>query len=134
MKIEATKEDIRLLLELTALDGDPEGIAPSAHARARAAAESRLPDELLARYRCLTAMGRYPVMVGVEREACAGCHVRLSTMLASLVKRSIGIYLCPGCRRLLYAPELLSEPKAEGSVDSQGRARRSSRQTSALES
>ena len=134
MKIEATKEDIRLLLELTGLDGDPEGVAPAAHERARAAAESRLPDDLLIRYRWLTAIGRYPVMVAVEREACSGCHVRLATMLASLVKRSIGVYLCPGCRRMLYAPELLSEPKAHGGVDTRAGARRSSRQASARES
>jgi predicted nucleic acid-binding Zn-ribbon protein len=116
MKIEATKEDIRLLLELTRLDEDPEGVAPGAHARARAALESRLPEDLLAAYRFLTAAGRYPVMVAVERETCSGCHVRLATMLADLVKRSIGVYLCPRCRRMLYVPALLSEPKAQGGV------------------
>ena len=133
MKIEATKEDIRLLLKLTSLDENPDSVGPAAHTRAREA-EIRLPDDLLARYRWLTGTGRYPVMVAVERETCSGCHVRLATMLVGLLKRSIGIYPCPGCRRMLYAPELLSEPKAPGSAERKARTHRSSRQISAQES
>ena len=131
MKIEATREDILVLLELTELDESAEPTVPAAQARAREAAEWRLPDALLARYRWLTAAGRYPVMVAVEQEACSGCHVRVATMIAALVKRSIGIYTCPGCRRMLYAPELLSERPAEGGVAGKAGPRRSPRPTSA---
>jgi predicted nucleic acid-binding Zn-ribbon protein len=134
MRIEATREDILVLLELTALDESADSVAPAAQARARDAAQRRLPDDLLTRYRWLTAAGRYPVMVAVERETCSGCHVRLATMLADLVKRSIGVYLCPRCRRMLYAPELLSEPKAQGGVERKAGMRRSSRQSPAQES
>lgn len=134
MKIEATNEDIRLLLELNGLDEDPKRAAPTAQARARKAAERRLPDDVVARYRWLTAAGRYPVIVPIEGEACSGCHLRLPTMLASLVKHSLGIYLCPGCRRMLYAPELLSEPKALTGVDRKGGARRGPCQASTQES
>lgn len=131
MKIEATREDIRVLLELTQLDETAEPVVPEAQARARDEAERRLPDGLLTRYRWLTAAGRYPVMVAVDRETCSGCHVRLATMLASLVKRSIGIYPCPRCRRMLYAPELLSERPAPESGERKVGSRRSPRQTSA---
>jgi len=133
MKIEATREDILVLLGLTELDESAEPTVSAAQARARDAAERRLPDALLTRYRWLTAAGRYPVMVAVERESCSGCHVRLATMLADLVKHSIGVYLCPRCRRMLYAPELLSEPKAEDGERKAG-SRRSSRQSSAQHS
>ena len=125
MKIEATREDIRVLLELTELD---ESAVPAAEARARDAAERRLPDALLARYRWLTAAGRYPVMVAAEHETCAGCHVRLATMIADRLKRSFAIYACSRCQRMLYAPELLAERRAEGSVAG---SRRSPRQVSA---
>jgi uncharacterized protein len=131
MKIEATREDILVLLELTELDESAEPVVPDAQARARGAAERRLPDDLLTRYRWLTAAGRYPVMVAVEQETCCGCHVRLATMIASRLKRSIGIYTCPRCHRMLYAPELLSERPAEEGVERKARARRSPRQTSA---
>jgi predicted nucleic acid-binding Zn-ribbon protein len=134
MKIEATREDILVLLDLSELDGRAEPTVPADQARARDAAERRLPDALLARYRWLTAAGRYPVMVAVERETCSGCHVRLATMIAALVKRSIGIYTCPGCRRMLYAPELLSERPADGGDERKAGSRRSPRQTSAQHS
>ncbi len=130
MKIEATREDILVLLELTEFDERVEPV-PDAQARARDAAERRLPDDLLTRYRWLAAAGRYPVMVAVEHETCSGCHVRLATMIADRLKRSIGIYACPRCHRMLYAPELLSERPAEEGVESKARSPRSPRQTSA---
>jgi predicted nucleic acid-binding Zn-ribbon protein len=131
MKVEATREDIRVLLELTQLDGSTEPVVPEAQARARDEAEHRLPNDLLTRYRWLTAAGRYPVLVTVDRETCSGCHVRLATMLANLVKRSVGIYPCPRCRRMLYAPELLSEQPAQESGERKVGSRRSPRQTAA---
>jgi predicted nucleic acid-binding Zn-ribbon protein len=134
MKIAATREDILVLLELTELDRSAEPVLPEAQARARHAAERRLPDDLLTRYRRLAAAGRYPVMVAVERETCSGCHVRLATMIADLVRRSIGIYACPRCRRMLYAPELLSERPAEEAVERKAGSRRSPRHTQARHS
>ena len=125
MKIEATKEDIRVLLELTDLDEKPEGATAATHARIRAAVESRLSDDLLARYRRLAATGRYPAILAVEGGACSGCHVRLATMLAQLVRRSVGVYLCPGCHRMLYAPQLLSEAPAEEVLKRKSGSRRS---------
>jgi predicted nucleic acid-binding Zn-ribbon protein len=131
MKIEATREDILVLLELTELDESAEPTVPAAQARAHDAAERRLPEALLARYRWLTATGRYPVMVAVEQETCSGCHVRLATMIADRLKRSVAIYACPRCQRMLYAPELLSERLAEGGVGGKAGSRRSPRQASA---
>jgi len=129
MKIEATREDILALLELTEIDARSEPVA--AQARARDAAERRLPDDLLTRYRWLRAVGRYPAMVAVEQETCSGCHVRLATMIVDRLKRSIGIYACPRCRRMLYAPALLSKGAAGEAVENKAPSGRSPRQSSA---
>jgi predicted nucleic acid-binding Zn-ribbon protein len=131
MKVEATREDIRVLLELIELHASAEPVMSAAAARARDAAERRLPDEILTRYRHLTAAGRHPVIVAVEREACSGCHVRLATMVVDRVKHSIGIYVCPRCQRMLYAPEIRSAPPGGDVVEKRPRARRRPRQTSA---
>ena len=131
MKIEATREDILTLLELTEIDARAEPVAAPAQARARDAAERRLPGDLLTRYRWLRAVGRYPTMVAVEQETCSGCHVRLATMIVDGLKRSIGIYACPRCRRMLYAPALLSKGAAEEAVESKAPSGRSPRQGSA---
>jgi predicted nucleic acid-binding Zn-ribbon protein len=131
MKIEATREDILALLELTEIDARAEPAAAQAQARARDAAERRLPGDLLTRYRWLRAVGRYPVMVAVEQETCSGCHVRLATMIVDRLKRSIGIYACPRCRRMLYAPALLSKRAAEEAVEGKALSGRSPRQNSA---
>lgn len=129
MKIEATREDILALLELAELHASAEPVVPPAEARARDAAERRLPDEILRRYRRLTAAGRYPVLVAVERETCSGCHVRLATMVVDRLKHSIGLYACPRCHRMLYAPEILSKPPGEDVVEGKARSRRRPRQT-----
>jgi predicted nucleic acid-binding Zn-ribbon protein len=131
MEIEATREDIRTLLNLAELDRSPAAVVPEAQARAREAAERRVPDDLLTRYRWLAATGRFPVLVAVEQETCSGCHVRLATMIAYRLKRTVGIYTCPRCRRMLYAPELLSERPAEGEVKRKTRSRRGPGQTPA---
>ena len=131
MEIEATREDIRALLDLAELDWSPAPVVPEAQARAREAAERRVPEDLLTRYRWLAATGRFPVLVAVEQETCSGCHVRLATMTAYRLKRTVGIYTCPRCRRMLYAPELLSERPAEGDVKTKTRSRRGPGQTSA---
>lgn len=131
MKIEATREDIRVLLELIELHASAEPVVPPAAARARDAAERRLPEEILTRYRHLTAAGRYPVIVAVEREACSGCHVRLATMVVDRLKHSVGLYVCPRCQRMLYAPEILAEPPDQEVVEKRPRAGRRARQTSA---
>lgn len=131
MKIEATREDIRVLLELIELHASAEPVVPPAAARARDAAERRLPEEILTRYRHLTAAGRHPVIVAVEREACSGCHVRLATMVVDRLKHAIGIYVCPRCQRMLYAPEILAEPPAAEAAPERPRPRRRSRQNSA---
>jgi predicted nucleic acid-binding Zn-ribbon protein len=131
MRIEATREDIRVLVELIELDDRAGQVVAESETRARDAAERRLPDALLTRYRWLKATGRYPAMAAVEQETCSGCHVRLATMIADLVKRSIGIYTCPGCRRMLYAPELRAERPAEGGAAGKAGSRRSPRQVSA---
>lgn len=131
MKIEATGRDIRLLLELAQLDKSAEPVVPEAQARTRDAAERRLPEGLLTRYRSLAAAGRYPVIVAVEQGTCSGCHVRLATMIEQQVKRSLGVYICPRCRRMLYASELLTERPADEGAERKAVSHRSPRQTSA---
>jgi len=47
------------------------------------------------------------------------------------IQRSIGIYACPRCRRMLYAPALLSRRAAEEAVEGKAPTGRSPRQNSA---
>lgn len=97
MKIEATAMQIRALLELTE----------------RNVGEHEIPRPLLERYHWLLAAGRSPAVVPMERGVCSGCHVRLPTMFEAQAGRSLALYTCPHCRRLLYAQELLGpDPEA----------------------
>jgi len=105
MKIQATDEEIRALLELAALDrglGDP---ASDGRQRDRAAAAGRVPRPLLDRYLLLLEAGRTPVVAAIERGACSGCHVRLPTMVEHEARRSPAVHTCPHCQRMLFAPE-----------------------------
>jgi hypothetical protein len=103
VKIEATADEIRALLRLAELS---EGAG-------REAAQRRVPRLLLERCRALVQAGRSPALVAVERGTCSGCHVRLPTMVEYKVVHSLGLYTCPHCRRMIYAPELLAAPAAE---------------------
>jgi hypothetical protein len=69
---------------------------------------------LLERYQALLESGRRPVIVAIDRGTCAGCHLRLPTMVESRSRRLPGIYACPQCRRMLYPPELLGAEDPNG--------------------
>jgi uncharacterized protein len=93
VKIEATRTEIRALIGLAAL-GNP-------------AAQQSLPGPILERYHSLVGAGRAPAVVAIERGACSGCHVRLPTILENQAACAVALYICPCCRRMLYAPELI---------------------------
>jgi predicted nucleic acid-binding Zn-ribbon protein len=107
VKIDATVEDIRALLELTEADRPAERAASEARRQRRDAMARRVPRKLLDPYQLLLDVGRTPVVVAIERGTCMGCHVRLPTMLEYETRHSLAVHRCPHCRRLLYNPELV---------------------------
>ena len=109
MKIEATAKDIRALLELADLDRGADQVASETRRQGREAAARRVPRRLLDRYQLLLEVGRTPVVVAIERGGCSGCHVRLPTMLEHQARRSLALYTCPSCRRMLHASGLVSD-------------------------
>ena len=108
MKIEATANELRALLELAEADHNADQ-SGEARRQGREAAARRVPRRLLDRYQLLLEGGRAPAFVPIERGVCSGCHMRLPTMVESKVRRSVAVHMCPHCRRMLYAPELVLE-------------------------
>jgi predicted nucleic acid-binding Zn-ribbon protein len=114
VKIEATANEIRALLEFAEADKESDPLPPDTRRQGREAAARRLPERLLERYEALLGTGRTPVVVAIERGACSGCHVRLPTMVEYMARRSSAVHVCPHCRRLLYVPDLVRDAKADG--------------------
>ena len=108
MKIESTIPEIRALLQLAELDAQARGLPPEAFDSLRKATRRQVAGALVERYEALLEAGRSPVIVPIERASCSGCHLRLPTMVTSRARRVAAVYLCPHCRRMLYAPELLA--------------------------
>lgn len=109
MKIEATVQQIRALLQLVEVDRSADQPASETRRQGREAAARRVPRCLLDRYQLLLEVGPTPVVVAIERGVCSGCHVRLPTMVEHKARRSPAVHTCPHCRRMLYAPELVHE-------------------------
>jgi predicted nucleic acid-binding Zn-ribbon protein len=108
MSIETTVQEIRALLHLAELDGQAQELPPETYRSRREASRKRVARALLERYQALLDAGRCPVIATIERASCSGCHLRLPTMVASRARRSLAVHACPHCRRMLYAPELLT--------------------------
>jgi predicted nucleic acid-binding Zn-ribbon protein len=124
MRIEATVQEIRSLLELAELDLQEPQLPPDAYRTRREAARSRVASAILERYEALLEAGRSPGVVAIRRGSCSGCHVRLPTMLEYRALRAPALHACPHCRRLLYAPELLGEQPAREQPPRKKAARR----------
>jgi len=108
MRIEATIQQIRALLQLAGLDAQAQELPPETCRSRREASRRRVAGALLERYQTLLDAGHHPVMVAIEQGTCSGCHLRLPTMVESQARLSPAVHLCPHCRRMLYAPELLA--------------------------
>jgi uncharacterized protein len=108
MSIEATVHEIRALIELAELDLPAQESPSETYRSRREASRRRLARALLERYESLVDAGRRPAIVAIERSRCSACHLRLPTMVASQARRSPSVHICPHCRRMLYAPELLT--------------------------
>lgn len=117
MKIDTTAEEIRALLQLAAFDVDAPELPLETYRTRRDTIRRRVAKALLERYQALFDGGRRPPIVAIERGACSGCHLRLPTMMESRTRRLPGVYVCPQCRRMLYAPGLLvaEDPDVKGS-------------------
>jgi len=108
MSIEATVHEIRALIELAELDVPAQESPSEIYRSRREASRRQLARALLERYQSLLDAGRRPAIVAIERSRCSGCHLRLPTMVVSHARRSPSVHTCPHCRRMLYAPELLT--------------------------
>jgi predicted nucleic acid-binding Zn-ribbon protein len=107
MRLEATIREISALLHLAELDAQAQELAPEAYQSRRQATRRHVATPLLERYQALLDAGRSPVLAAIERGSCSGCHLRLPTMVESRARRAPAVHICPHCRRMLYAPELL---------------------------
>lgn len=107
MKIEATVQEIRALVQLA--QQDPQALEKPRETRGspREAGSAVPRKALLDRYQSLLEAGRRPAIVAIERGHCSGCHVRLPTVVESRARMLPAVHICPHCRRLLYSPELL---------------------------
>jgi predicted nucleic acid-binding Zn-ribbon protein len=108
MRIEATVREIRALLQLAELDAHAQELPPETQQSRREASRRRVARALRERYQILLDAGRWPVITAIERGTCSGCHLRLPTMVESQARRSPAVHTCPHCRRMVYAPELLT--------------------------
>jgi predicted nucleic acid-binding Zn-ribbon protein len=109
LRIDATVQEIRALLQIAELDGQAEELTPESYGTRREASRRRVARALLDQYESLLEAGRYPVVVAIDRGNCSGCHVRLPTMVEYQARQAPAIHTCPHCRRMLYASELLSK-------------------------
>ena len=109
MKIPATAAELRALVRLAKIDEQANSLTADAYRSRREAARKHVPGAVLERYEAVLELGRAPALAAIERGACSGCHIRLPTMLESQARHAPGVHVCPRCRRLLHAPELLAE-------------------------
>jgi hypothetical protein len=115
LKIEATAEEIRVLLDLAGAHQGSDRAVPKGRRVGQQPRARRVPRRLLDRFEWLLEAGRTPAVVSIVRGCCSGCHLRLPTMVECQTRRSVAIHTCPHCQRMLYVPELLREsPAAEG--------------------
>jgi predicted nucleic acid-binding Zn-ribbon protein len=108
MRIETTVREIRALLQLAELDAQAQELSPETYQSRRETCRKRVGRTLLERYQALLDGGRSPAIAAIERASCSGCHLRLPTMVESQARRSPAVHTCPHCRRMVYAPELLT--------------------------
>jgi len=118
MSMEATAAEMRALVELVALDEQAESLPAETYRSRRAAKRRRASRALLERYQLLLETCRPPALVAIVKGVCSGCSVRLPTMVAYRARHSAAIHICPHCRRMLYAPELL-KPEHQPETDEQ---------------
>jgi len=126
VKIDATADEIRALLSLAERDQGtcqrpPDAARPATEPEA---AQGRVPPFILERYHALIAAGRLPAIATIERGTCSGCHLRLPAMVESKAARTLALYPCPHCRRLLYTRELLHQDSGIGHAKPSRRTRR----------
>lgn len=87
---ELREAEERLTGELAGLAGDREQIVP------------QLPAQTLSLYESLRKIRAGRAVAKVERGACQGCRLALSTMELQRARSSQGIVQCGSCDRILY--------------------------------
>ena len=101
-KAAATKESIsRQLKDLdekaNTLSGRLEGLK-----KERGTLADTIDEDLLDRFDRLFASKGDAAVVALEHEVCTGCHMRVTTATANLVKAGKEIVSCEQCGRILY--------------------------------
>jgi predicted nucleic acid-binding Zn-ribbon protein len=127
LKIDATAQQIRALLQLAELDAQEPELPPDAYRSRREASRRRVEPALLERYEALLEAARFPAIVAAVRQTCSGCHIRLPTMVESQMRRSPAVHACPHCGRMVYAAEHLLEAGPEQVSPKKAERRRAAR-------
>jgi C4-type zinc ribbon protein len=97
--------------QLSAQEGRMDGFALALQGR-RSTLRQTIPQPFLAAYDALGQAGRRPVVVAVRGAHCGGCYLRLPPQLESAIRRRQSLFLCPHCRRLLYASRQLKDEQS----------------------
>ncbi len=74
----------------------------------KAALESRVESELLARYRRIAEVRKGVALAEAKDELCTACHVRIRPQVYADVLRTEDIFACDSCSRILFTREGLS--------------------------
>jgi predicted nucleic acid-binding Zn-ribbon protein len=101
---------IAALVRLAELDAEPPAgpeLAAEQRLAARRALVARLSHDLKSGYERALLAGRQPPVVRLSGSGCAGCYVRLPTILEQRIRFVRGVAACPRCLRLVYDPEWL---------------------------
>jgi len=69
---------------------------------AKAAMESTVAKELLARYRRIADHSRGVALAEAKDELCSACHVRIRPQMYAELLRTDNIYACDSCSRILF--------------------------------
>ena len=67
--------------------------------------ESRVGDELLARYRRLADARKGIALAEAKDELCSACHVRIRPQMYAELMRTENIHACDSCSRILFYRE-----------------------------
>lgn len=74
----------------------------------RQAAANKVDGTLLQRYDQIRKR-KLPVLVFVQSGTCTGCNMNIPPQLYNSLKVSLGMDVCPSCRRMICAPEALED-------------------------
>jgi uncharacterized protein len=69
----------------------------------KASIESRIPSELLARYRRIAEARKGVALAEAKDELCSACHIRIRPQMYADLLRTENIQSCDSCSRILFS-------------------------------